>query len=211
MSARFLIYLIILFLVFLTGAFSFKKLSNSYRLLTVFILITFISESCTRYFALKYGNSSPVYPIYLSLQFFFITTFYSFYIVQSRTIIAWSWVIFALMVLLNTIFFQDVWKFASNMVLISSLVYVCCSLFLFKQMLSNVVEKSILKQELFWYNTSSLILYIFTFFCWSFFNILLKSDKIGTLYTIIYYLVIQNYIITGVAIFLNGRSSSTNK
>jgi hypothetical protein len=72
-------------------------------------------------------------------------------------------------------------------------------------MLLKIEEAPLLKQELFWYNTSSLFLYLFTFFCWSFFNILVRNNKVATLNSIIYYLVIQNYIITGIAIYMNSR------
>jgi len=205
MSGRFLIYLIILFIIVLIGLFNFKKLNSPFKLLTVFILITFISECLSRFFAKEYRNSSPVYPVYFSLQYFFITAFYSFYLKKGRVIIAWSWLVVLLLIFINAAFFQTIWQFPSNNILLSSPAYVLCSLLLFRNMLLKIEEEPILKQELFWYNTSSLFLYLFTFFCWSFFNILLKSNKIGALYSIIYYMALQNYIITGIAIYMNSR------
>lgn len=205
MSGRFLIYLIILFIIILIGLFNFKKLNSPFKILTIFILITFISESLSRFFAKEYRNSSPVYPVYFSLQYFFLTAFYSFYLKNSRTIIAWSWPVVLLIFFINAVFFQTVWQFPSNNILISYPVYVLCSLLLFKNMLLKIEEAPLLKQELFWYNTSSLFLYLFTFFCWSFFNILVRNNKVATLNSIIYYLVIQNYIITGIAIYMNSR------
>lgn len=168
-------------------------------------MVTFVSECLTRIFAKEYHNSSPVYPIYFSLQYFFLTAFYSFYLKKSQVAIAWSWPAFVLAFFVNAVFFQTIWQFPSNNILISSPVYVLCSLLLFRNMLLKIEDKPLLKQELFWYNTSSLFLYLFTFFCWSFFNILLKSNKAGALYSIIYYLVLQNYIITGIAIYMNSR------
>lgn len=205
MSVRFIVYLALLFVIIIIGLFNFKKLSSPYRLLTILVLITFISELLTRYFALVYANSSPVYHIYNPVQYFFITTFFSFFIKKSKTLISWSWVAFMAIVFINILFFQTVWQFSSNLILLYSPVYILLSLLLFKNMLLNINDTPLLKQRLFWYNTSSLFLYLFTFFCWSFYNILLKSNSTRTVINVIYYLAIQYYIVTGIVIYLDSR------
>lgn len=203
MTPRFILYLILLICVSLLGLLNFKKLSSPYKLLTVFVLITFLSESLTRYFAKEYRNSFPVYHVYYPLHYFFITSFYIFFLRRFKAALSWSWVALVALALFNIIFFQSPFQFTSNIVLVCSIIYIFCSLLLFKNMLNHTDETPLLKQGLFWYNTSTLIIYIFTFFCWSFYNILLKANSTDALTTIIYFLGMQYYLVTGIAIYLD--------
>ncbi len=206
MSTRFLIYLVVLFITWLFGLINFKKLSSSYKLLTFFILVTFISESATRIFIKEYRNSCPPYHIYQPLNYFFITAFYLSYLKKSGNIISWSWVAFTMFCMANTILLQNVWTVPTNAMLPANIVYVLCSLLLFKSMLQQTEDKQLLRQGLFWYNTSTLILYTFNFFCWSFYNVLLKlENNLITLIDITYFLNMQYYIVTGIAIYLDSR------
>lgn len=206
MSTRFIVYLVVLFTVFVIGFINFKKLSSPYRLLTIFILITFVSESVTRVFIKEYRNSCPPYHIYQVLQYFSITTFYLAHLKTSKTIISWSWVAFIIFSMINSSLFQEVWTVPTNAMLFANIVYVLCSLLLFKNMLQNTGEQPLLRQGLFWYNTSTLILFTFNFFCWSFYNVLLKLQNSSFALTdIIYVLNMQYYLITGMAIYLNSR------
>ena len=206
MSTRFSIYLGVLLITWLFGFIKFKKLSSPYKLLTVFILITFISESATRIFIKEYRNSCPPYHVYQPLQYFFITTFYLCHLKKSTSLISWSWVVFTLYFIVNSAFFQDVWTVPTNAMLIVNIVYVLCSLQLFKTMLLHASEQPLFRQGLFWYNTSTLILFTFNFFCWSFYNVLLKlENNLAALTDITYFLSMQYYIVTGIAIYLNAR------
>ena len=206
MSTRFLIYLVVLFITWLFGLINFKKLSSSYKLLTFFILVTFISESATRIFIKEYRNSCPPYHIYQPLNYFFITAFYLSYLKKSGNIISWSWVAFIIFCMANTVLLQNVWTVPTNAMLPANIVYVLCSLLLFKSMLQQTEDKQLLRQGLFWYNTSTLILYTFNFFCWSFYNVLLKlENNLITLIDITYFLNMQYYIVTGIAIYLDSR------
>ncbi len=210
MTTRFLIYLTLLLLVCLLGLFQYKRLSRPYRLLTLFVLVTFLSELATRYFARVYVNSGPVYHLYLPVQYFFITAFYGNLLPRWKTALSWSWVVFVLLVLVNAMLYQSPLHFASNIILLSCPVYILCALLSFRNMLSLTDERPLLRQELFWYNTSTLFLYIFTFFCWSFYNILLKSGNtvsVATLTTVMYVLGLQYYIVTGIVIYLDARHS----
>jgi hypothetical protein len=206
MTQRFLIYLLLLFTAFLVGLFNLKKLSRPYKLLTIFLLITFISESVTRVFIKEFRNSCPPYHIYQPLQYFFITAFYLSYLKKSTAIISWSWVLFTLFTILNLIFFQNVWTVPTNAMLPANIAYVLCALLLFKNMLQNTDEQPLLRQGLFWYNTSTLVLFTFNFFCWSFYNVLLKTkNSTLTLSDITYVLNMQYYLTTGIAIYLDSR------
>lgn len=206
MSTRFLIYLVVLFITWLFGLINLKKLSSSYKLLTFFILVTFISESATRIFIKEYRNSCPPYHIYQPLNYFFTTAFYLSYLKKSGSIISWSWVAFIIFCMANTSLLQNVWTVPTNAMLPANIVYVLCSLLLFKSMLQQTEDKQLLRQGLFWYNTSTLILYTFNFFCWSFYNVLLKlENNLITLIDITYFLNMQYYIVTGIAIYLDSR------
>ncbi len=209
MSTRFLIYLGVLLMTWLFGLIKFKKLSSPYKLLTAFILVTFISESATRLFIYEYRNSCPPYHIYQPLQYFFITAFYLSHLKKSIFLISWSWVLFIIYSIINSAFFQNVWTVPTNAMLPANIVYVLCSLQLFKSMLMHTSDQPLLRQGLFWYNTSTLILFTFNFFCWSFYNVLLKLNNDSfTLTDITYALNMQYYIVTGIAIYLNARRSA---
>lgn len=208
MSNRFLVYLIFLLIVFLTGLLNYKKLSSPFRLITIFVLITFISESLTRYFAKEFRNSCPIYHVYYPIHFLCITTFYGYFLKKSRTLISWSAPIFVLITFVNILYYQTVIQFPSNIILISSLTYVLCALALFKKMLLSVKNVSLFKQELFWFNLTTIITFTFTFLCWSFYNILLKANSTSTVIDIAYYVVLQYYIVIGISIFLNSRRNT---
>jgi len=108
--------------------------------------------------------------------------------------------------MVNSVFFQDVWTVPTNAMLAANIVYVLCALLLFKSMLQTAGEQPLLKQGLFWYNTSTLILFTFNFFCWSFYNVLLKLNNDSFALTdITYVLSMQYYLITGIAIYLDSR------
>ncbi len=206
MSTRFLIYLAILSIICILGLLRFFKLSSPYKLLTVFILITFISEFVTRIFVKEYKNSCPPYHIYQPLQFFFITAFYLSHLKKLNAVISGSWIVYILFSMVNSVFFQDVWTVPTNAMLAANIVYVLCALLLFKSMLQTAGEQPLLKQGLFWYNTSTLILFTFNFFCWSFYNVLLKLNNDSFALTdITYVLSMQYYLITGIAIYLDSR------
>ncbi len=206
MSTRFSIYLIVLLITWFFGLINFKKLSSPYKLLTFFILVTFISESTTRIFIKEYRNSCPPYHIYQPLSYFFITAFYLSHLKKSGSIISWSWLAFILFSFVNTSQLQNIWTVPTNAMLPANIAYVLCSLFLFKSMLQHTGEQQLLRQGLFWYNTSTLILYTFNFFCWSFYNVLLKLDNnLIALIDITYFLNMQYYIVTGIAIYLDSR------
>lgn len=213
MPQRFIYYLILLLIISVFGLVNFRKLTAPYKLITVFIAITFFSESLSRLFVKMFGASYPIYHIYIPLQYFFITVFYCIQSQKMQRYLSWALPIFAASSIINTIFYQHIFSVPSNIVLVSSLIYVLCALVMFKKMLLHITNKPLASQEIFWFNIATLIYYTFTFFCWSFYNYLVKYNPpiIFLMTNVLYFLSLLYYLILGISIYLNYKHRIINK
>lgn len=189
----------------MVGFRNYKTLRNPAKIITVLMLVTFISELLSRVFIKLYANSCPPYHIYYPIHFFCLTTFYSCYLKNIRSMLSWANVIFVLLAGVNVIYFQTPREVPTNLFLIASFVYVLCALLLFKKMLTTVKATPLFKQSLFWYNTATLVHYTFTFFCWSFYNRLVDTGYASTLGNIVYIIGMAYYVVTGFFIYFDSR------
>jgi hypothetical protein len=116
MSLRFEIYLALLLIGFIAGLFKFRYLSIQLKIITALLGITFISETISRVLVFKIRNSNPVYHFYAPLEilalgiFFFVSTSGTFF----RKMIFISFLSLLLFSIINSIFFQKIMTFNSN-------------------------------------------------------------------------------------------------
>jgi|SRR6218665_25455 len=211
MTLRFFLYLLLVFVVAACGMVRYRKLTMPFKLLTFLLTFTLISEVCSRLFAVNFKNSSPVYHLYIPVQFTFFIWIYFHLHGKDRSFAGYAWggLLFWILCLINLFFFQDIFRFPSNTILISSCILIGISLFQFKKMLAMVEEKSIFRQSVFWLNAGVLLFFTSTFLYWGTYNYLLKHHiKTSPLSTIIYYINILFYLLLGLGLLLDKRPAS---
>lgn len=201
---RFVCYLVLLLFIAAVGLRNYKSLSAPFKLLTFFIVYTCASEIATRFVQ----NGGPFYHFFFPVQYFVITTFFGAYVRKLNCYLNWSVPIFTILCLLNLVFYQDIYNIPSNSVLVGSLIFIICALFLYQKMLTEISEVRVYRNELFWFNTGVLIQFTITFFCWSFYNYF-KKENFHTQYLIdiVYYVCLLYYVLIGISIYLNGKNN----
>ena len=214
MTPRFYFYLLLLLTISLIGIVRFKKLTIPFKLITILIIYTFASEIISRIFSYKFRNSSPVYHLYIPIQFALLLLVY-FFLFQWKNWRYTGLILFIFLVLCftNTIFLQSFFRFPSNIILISSCFFIGASLSFFKRMLNSVGDENLFKQSVFWFNTGILIFFTCTFLFWGIYNYLLK-DHISTkpISTIVYFINILFYAMVGTALILdNNKKNKLNE
>jgi hypothetical protein len=172
MTFRFFIYLVLLAVVFIIGVMKFRRRTLPFRLLTILIGITIISESLTRILIYYTTNSSPVYHVYGVVQYLLISTIYYGLSKQAfaKRVNAVSAAIFIAFAIFNSIIYQPVHEFPSNMLQLSSILLTFQSLSMFRDMLLAPLELNIFIQPVFWVNTMFLFFNVTTFLFFSFLN-----------------------------------------
>jgi hypothetical protein len=152
------VYFAILLSASIFGVVNFKKLTTPFKILTLFLLYTLISEVVARIFAIKFRNSDPVYHVFVLANYYFYAAIFFYLLKRSviRRLVLWSAVPFTCFWLINIIFFQHPRDFPSYSLMVSCILYVIYSLILFLQMLETPTEVAIFKQNIFWFNISAL-------------------------------------------------------
>jgi hypothetical protein len=154
------IYILILAGVLMVGLVRYRKLTVPFKLLTICIIFTFVLEVIGEFFAFNNKNNSFLSHIESLTNYFFysFTFFYLFENKQIRKMILISIGIVCVFFIINALFIQSFKKiFPTNVLLISNIFYIIFSLLLFKQMLRNPSNMSIIRQSIFWFNTGILI------------------------------------------------------
>jgi len=208
MEAVFYVYLISLFLISVVGFVRFNNLTKAFKILTILILCTLISESVRRIVGRIYLNSMPVAHVWCVVEFTFLASIYYHLIINKRmkkAIVVSIIAMFALEVI-NFLFFEKLTQFPSLILEASHIVYVAYSLLLFRQMLLAPAEQSLFKQSLFWFNINVLF-YATTMFL----NFALLSYFIQNkldVNPLIYFNLIVNYIfyiVIGIVLLIDNR------
>jgi hypothetical protein len=206
------IYLLLLLIISVIGFARFKHLTKAFKVLTVLILCTLVSESIMKVYGRVYHNNMPISHSWAVIEFAFISVVY-FYLVTNAwvkkvTIIS----ILAMLVLAvaNVLFFEKLNQFPSLTLEASHIAYVVYSLFLFRQMLLSPSEQSLFRQSLFWFNINVLF-YATTMFL----NFALMSYFIQNkldVAPLVYFSVVVNfifYIVIGFVLLID--NSKVNK
>ncbi|HEY8930672.1 MAG TPA: hypothetical protein VIM55_15825 [Mucilaginibacter sp.] len=154
----YIIYLIILLGPVIIGFVRFKKLSKAFKVLTVVILCTLLSESIKKIYGQKYHNSMPVSHIWAVIEFVLFSLVYYQLITTAwvKKAITISMLFMVVLEVANLLFFEKINQFPSLILEASHIIYVCYALLLFRQMLFFATQQSIFKQSLFWFNINML-------------------------------------------------------
>lgn len=202
---RFIFYLFLLLLIFLKGVENYSKLSTPFKVVTILIGCTLLSEMLSRIAIEIGGKSFPVYHFFIPIQFILLSSVYS-YLLDNRVVkknYRYGVVIFICLCLINGFFYQSLSKFPSNTLLLSSLIMIFLSLLLFRQIFYYEDNERLSNSSQFWFNCAVLVFFTITFLFWSLYNSLLRN-KISTkpFATFIYFVNIFFYLLLGWAIVL---------
>lgn len=161
------IYILILAIVLMVGLVRYRKLTVPFKVLTICVIFTFILEVIAEFFSASDKNNSALSHIEsLTNYFFYSLTF--FYLFENRRIkktILVSIGIICIYFIINAVFIQPFQTiFPTNVFFVSNIFYIIFSLLLFKQMLINPLNVSIVRQSVFWFNTGILLFSTTMFF-----------------------------------------------
>lgn len=205
MNLSFALYLVLLAVVFAIGLLRFKQRTTPFKALTLLVGVTFISEILTRVLVQMTKNSSPVYHVYVIVLYFFYAWIYRELSSDPRLkkIIVASAAIFLLMSITNTIFYQPLSRFPSNILMIACVPLIILSLLIYRQMFHYPIEQNLFRQPVFWVNTGTLFFFTTTFLFWSFFNYFIRQKLDTTLLVnMIYVSNIVYYMTLGVSLLV---------
>jgi len=152
------IYLTILLAVTVIGFARFKKLSKAFKLLTVIILCTAISETINKICGKVYHNSMPVSHIWGVIEFVLFSLIYYQLITTAwiKKAIGIAMLFMVVLEIINLRFFENIKQFPSLILEASHIIYVAYAMLMFRQMLLFASQVSLFKQSLFWFNINML-------------------------------------------------------
>lgn len=208
MPTRFVYYLILLLAVFSIGIIKYRRVSIAFKILTLLIGTTFLSESISRILAAKIHSSIPVYHFFSPIEFIGFSAIYYQLINNNEIkkaihILIWLFVFGAV---IDTLFFETLFIFPSKYLMISEAIYLVYALLGFRQMLLNPIQVPLYRQSFFWLNTA-LLIYTSTIFLSDGLHDYFVHHHFGTrtLNTFIYFTNIVFYTFLGVAIITDKR------
>ena len=205
------IYFAILLAASIFGIVNFRKLTTPFKILTLFLTYTLISEIMARVFALKFRNSSPVYHWFVLANYcFYAAIFYQLlkgFII--RKIALWSIIPFSCFWVINIVFFQHFSDFPSYSLMVSCTLFIVYSLALFMQMLETPTEVAIFKQNPFWFSISALFYSVILIAFFSISGYMIKHHiSNGGLIGVIDVITDINYALLGFIVIADKRQST---
>jgi hypothetical protein len=190
-------------IVFGIGVSRYRKITIPFKTLTLLIGVTLVSEGLSRLLIFETKNSSPVYHVYIILLYIFYAWIYR-KICSSDAIRKAIWIsvpVFIGLSVVNTLYYQSLQQFPSNMLLIACVLIIVMSLVIYRQMFNYPIEDNLFRQPVFWLNTGTLFFFTTTFLFWSFFNYFIRQKlNITPLVTMIYISNIIYYFALGISL-----------
>lgn len=189
------------FIAFIVGLIYYKRFSPELKTVFYFVVFGVLTESYTRFhlhFIMK--NTMPIGHFYFPVAFLIMGLFYMQVLkdfIKPKYILT-PIILFVTYCLINTLFIQSLFEYASLVGSIGAMILFLFSVAFFTKVM---VEAKILKlseEPLIWINTAVLIYYAANFFYHSLFNVRLNASleiallsvKIFTALNILFYLII---------------------
>lgn len=208
------IYYALLLVSCMYGFIFIRRIPAAFRYLVLALCLTFITEVVSRVLTYTINNSCPPYHFYTALHFVCMSAVYAG-IAEGRGFVfyfqRYASVFILCFSLLNTLFFQDLYTFPSNTILLASVCIMLLTLQSFASMLRNPSQLPLWSQKLFWFNTGNLVMNSFSFVYWGLFNLMLIADEefLLLMLELISALSILTYIMYAVSIYLAALPAKT--
>jgi len=157
------IFIILPFIVLLTGILTFKKYKNSkLKYFLFFIFYAFLTELSSYYIGFILRKSTfLIYNIYILLSTIFYLLLFYFYIKRNNFFIKLMLIIFVAFYLYNYIFIQNtLYTSQTNTLLLGSIFIIISAIFLFVELLNSDDILIINKLLLFWVSIGIFLFYV---------------------------------------------------
>ncbi len=143
----------------LVAAFKFKSLNNVQQKLLYILIVILIVESISTILWYQKMNNLPVYHFYTVIEFLLIMNIYVGELSQvySKQLFVYLSIIFTVFAVINTIFFQNLFTFNSNVTTALGVIVVLFALSYFYKLLKEVKYSSLETNPMFWINSGFLI------------------------------------------------------
>jgi len=154
----------------LVGAICFRSLSFTIRLLFVFVLVTGVMEFTSGWMMAHKINNLALFHLHVYVEFTAITAlfFLTYDSVLWRGIALSFFGLFLSYSLVNTLFYEDLYRFNSNQRYVEGLMIIVMCVGYFISLLRRPIHRYLEKQPMFWLTSGFLIyfagtLYLFLF------------------------------------------------
>ena len=207
-----IIYLLVILLSAATGVSKWKNLNQGFKLLSVLLTLTFLSETAAVICAYVYKNTVLVYDIFdpleeLMFTFIFASTFVKS--ISNKIII--SGVIIAFVIISFSVFFSNIKIINTFPVIIKSAFLIILSLLLFKKILAEPYYENIMKEPLFWLGSATLLFFTINFLFWTSYHYLSETtNNIMMIFVdVLYYSNLVFYLMLWYSFVITKKSQPT--
>ncbi|KAA1247310.1 hypothetical protein [Aquimarina sp. RZ0] len=154
-----LLAFILLFTPLVVSIFRLKFLNLTQKRLYLLILATIIIEIISRLLWYKKMNNLPLYHFYAVIEFLLIINIYRAVLSKlfSKTFFIVLGVGFVLFAIINTLFFQNLYTFNSNVTSTLGVLVIFIALSYFYALLKEVKYSALERNPMFWINSGFLI------------------------------------------------------
>lgn len=205
-----IIYLAVILYSSIIGLIKFRRLDVPFKVLTLLLMGTFVSETISTISLYVFRNNSLNGKIYLSFHIiiFGILYYYLFEKRGLRTMIAVITVIFFILSLIFE-FVNALPVLPSYMIMVQSLLLVVYSILYFFKLFRAPTEQEIINTAKLWFNSSVLIYFSSSFVIWASFYYLYSHKRVFLdLNLILTLLNIFHYSLFGISLFLYKLNSN---
>jgi hypothetical protein len=208
-----IIYFLIYSAIVVIGIVRYNNLTIPFRLLVLVIFIVALGEAAVDVLIRINKNGMPAYHISCVLQYIGFAFVYSKLITgRLKKYILISIIPFCIFSVLNTVYLQTFFKYNTNIIMLSYIIFIIFSLLLFMQMLNAPKDIAIFKQSVFWFNCAVLVYSILMPVCYGGLNYMMKHKlDSNLLYEFMVYFTFLYYIILGYAVYIDKKVGVPNQ
>jgi hypothetical protein len=138
-----------------------KVLTRSQRRITMIAILSLIVEIMTRYMSKNKIDSLPVFHVYMPILFMLISGVYystNHRILRKKGFMGVS-ILFYAFVILNTVFFQPIAAFNTNVIAMASFVFIVFAIIYFYRLIQASTNEYFLQDPILWFNVGNLLYY----------------------------------------------------
>jgi hypothetical protein len=174
-------YFLLLFIGTLIGFRYFNSLSTSFKFLALLFLATALDEYIAYYFEVKYGNNSPIYNIFIIIQYALIGGIYFYSPLAGKYIkyfIVITIIAFTFICIYRIVHFNKLWTFSLKLLQIESALILVMVLNSFWQIIRDKAVISLHHRGIFWVNMAFLFFQSIALLIWSFYDVLVCKSEL---------------------------------
>jgi hypothetical protein len=152
------IFHVLLVSALIIGSIRFKKLSFDQRILVCLLVCTLVVEVVSVLLWRFKMNNNFLYHVYSVFEIFFLGTLYARNLqgLLQPVYVNVCIVFLGLFALVNTLFFQSLKEFNSNVTFVESLLLIILSMLYFYKLLRDLEHRKLEREPMFWINMSVL-------------------------------------------------------